>query len=168
MTLPINKSCLGLFPRRWQPCIALQNEEIIITFGSTVIIRGSNRSMGLCDHEEADTRLIVHLQDVILNGCRNCLVRTVDTDVVVIIIGKFHHLQSLCPNVSIWIAFGAGKDFSYYCINTLYEHLFHSFTGCNTTSAFYGRGKKSAWESWNCFDDITQAFAYMALDVSIC
>ena len=103
--------------------------------------------MGLCDHEEADTRLIVHLQDAILNECRNCLVRTVDTDVVVFIIGKFHHLQSLCPNVSIWIVFGAGKNFSYYCINTLYEHLgrekslalpvFHSFTGCDTTSAFY-------------------------------
>ena len=149
------------------------NKGIIITFGSTAIIRGSNRSMGLCNHEEADTRLIVHLQDAILNGCRNCLVRTVDTDVVVIIIGKFHHLQSLCPNVNIWIAFGAGKNFSYYCINTLYEHLgrekslalpvFHSFTGCDTTSAFYGRGKKSAWEAWNCFDDITQAFTYMAL-----
>ena len=48
---------------------------------------------------------------------------------------------------------------------TLYEHLgrekslalpvFHSFTGCDTTFAFYGRGKKSAWEAWNCFDDIT-------------
>ena len=123
--------------RKWQPRIALQNKEII-TFGSTAIIRGSNRSMGLCDHEKADTRLIVHLQDAILNGCCNCLVRTVDADVVVIIIGKFHHLQSLCLNVSIWIAFGAGKNFSYYCINTSYEHLFHSFTGCDTTSAFYG------------------------------
>ena len=76
-----------------------------------------------CNNEEADTRPIVHLlelhpvlQDVILNGCQNSLVCTVDTDVVVIIIGKFHHLQSLCPNVSIWIAFGEGKNFSYYCI----------------------------------------------------
>ena len=40
--------------------------------------------------------------------------------------------------------------------------VFHSFTGCDTTSAFYGRGKKSAWEVWNCFDDVTQAFTYMA------
>ena len=100
------------------------------------------------------------------------MVCTVDTDVVVIIISKFHHLQSLCPNVTIWIAFGAGKNLFYYCINTLYEHLggekslalpvFHSFTGCDTTSA-YGQDKMSVWEAWNCFDDITQAFTYMAL-----
>ena len=46
--------------------------------------------MGTWDHVIM-TRLIVHFQDAILNGCQNCLVRTVDTDVVVIIIGKFHH-----------------------------------------------------------------------------
>ena len=106
------------------------------------------------------------------------LVCTVDTDVVVIIIGKFHHLQSLCPNVSIWITFGEGKNFSYYCINTFYEHLggekslalpvFHSFTGCDTTSAFYGRGKKSAWEAWNCFDDIYNSSFYLHGTPSIC
>ena len=82
-----------------------ENKEMFIKLGSTAIIRGSNRSMGPCNHEEADTRLIVHS---ILNGCYNSLVCTVDTDVVVIIIiGKLHHLhvQSLCPNVTIWIAF---------------------------------------------------------------
>ena len=41
--------------------------------------------------------------------------------------------------------------------------VFHSFTGCDTTSAFFGRGKKSAWEAWNCYEDVTQAFVYMAL-----
>lgn len=30
-------------------------------------------------------------------------------------------------------------------------------------SAFLGRGNKSAWEAWNCFQDVTHAFASMAL-----
>jgi 5'-3' exonuclease len=126
-----------------------------------------------CDHEEADTRLLIHLQDALLNGCATCTVRTVDTDVVVILIGKFHHLITLCQNVNIWVAFGTGKNFTYYHINAIYENLgkdmsmalpvFHSFTGCDTTSSFYGIGKKNAWEAWKCFQDVTHAFTYLAL-----
>ena len=51
-----------------------------------------------CNHEEADTRLIVHLQDAILNGCHKMLVRTIDTDIVVIVIGIFCHLKSICQD----------------------------------------------------------------------
>ncbi len=129
--------------------------------------------MESCDHEEADTRLLVHLQDALQNNHANCLVRTVDTDVVVILIGKFHHLITLCQDVNIWVAFGTGKNFKYLHINTIYEDLgreksmalpvFHSFTGCDTTSAFFGKGKTSAWEAWNCCPDMTNAFTFMAL-----
>ena len=65
--------------------------------------------MSPCDHEEADTRLLVHLGDALKNGCNTCVVRTVDTDVVVILIGKLHHLLSINPSVKIWVAFGTGK-----------------------------------------------------------
>ena len=41
--------------------------------------------------------------------------------------------------------------------------VFHSFTGCNTTSTFYGKGKKSAWEAWNCYPDVTEVFTHVAL-----
>ena len=60
-----------------------------------------------CDHEEADTRLLIHLQDALRNGCTNCMVRTVDTDVVVILLG-FHHWMTLGKDVKIWVAFGTG------------------------------------------------------------
>ena len=77
------------------------SKEIVITSGSIVVIRGSSRSMEPCNHEEADTRLIVHLLDVIINGCCNCLVCTVDTDVVMIIMGKFHHFKSLFQDINM-------------------------------------------------------------------
>lgn len=35
---------------------------------------------------------------------------------------------------------------------------FHSFTGCDTVSAFGGRGKKSAWETWKVYKDVTESF----------
>ena len=113
------------------------------------------------------------MQDALLNGCTNYLLRTVDTDVVVIFLGKFHHMVTLCQDVSILIAFGTGNNFTYHNLNAIYEHLgrekslappvFHRFTECDTTSAFLGRGKKSAWEAWKCYEDVTDAFTYMAL-----
>lgn len=149
-----------------------QNKEVVITSGTTTIHRGTDRSMAPCDHEEADTRLLIHLQDALQNGCTNCLVRTVDTDVVVILIGKFHHLITICQDVNVWVAFGTGNNFTYHYINAIYEDLgeekslalpvFHSFTGCDTTSSFFGRGKKTAWEAWNCLDDVTHAFISIA------
>ena len=54
-----------------------------------------------CGHEEADTRILIHLQDALEKGFATCLVRTVDTDVVVIIVGKFHALLANHPAADI-------------------------------------------------------------------
>ena len=138
--------------------------------------------MQLCNHEEAYTRLIVYSQDAsLLSNFSNSIifmVHTVDTDVVVSLIGKFDYLINLCEQVNIWVAFGTGKTFAYYHINAICEDLgyersiallvFHSFTGCDTTSTFYGKGKKSAWEAWNCYPDVTQAFAYVHSTPPLC
>ena len=35
--------------------------------------------------------------------------------------------------------------------------LFHALTGCDTVSSFANRSKKSAWDTWNVFDDLTHA-----------
>ena len=36
--------------------------------------------------------------------------------------------------------------------------LFHALTGCDTVSAFAGRGKKTAWQTWKAFPEVTDAF----------
>ena len=105
-----------------------------------------------CDHDEADTRLVVHLVDAVRGGHTNFLVHTVDTDVIVIIIGKFFYSSSLNSSLNIWVAFGKDKHFSYLHINSICTvlgkdkslslPLFHSFTGCDTTSGFLGKEKK--------------------------
>lgn len=62
------------------------------------------------DHEEEDTRLE--------NGPGTCIIRTVDTDVV-ILIGKFSSFLSLNSSADIWVAFGTGKNFTNYHINVI-------------------------------------------------
>ena len=150
-----------------------QDKEVYITCGINVLSKGTDHLMQPCHHEEADTRLVVHLVDAVRVRHTNFLVRTVDTDVIVIIIGKFFYLSSLNPSLNIWVAFGKGKHFSYLHINSICTVLgkdkslslpvFHSFIGCDTTSGFFGKGKKIAWEAWKCNPQLTTAFADIAM-----
>ena len=55
--------------------------------GSAVVVLGSGKPMPDSDHEEADTWICPHVLDALEKGCRIIQVRTVDTDVVVILIG---------------------------------------------------------------------------------
>ena len=64
-----------------------------------------------CNHEEADTWMLLHLLDALENGATTCLVCTVDTDVIVIIVGKFHYLRDQHPAADVWIAFGTGRNY---------------------------------------------------------
>jgi len=125
-----------------------------------------------CDHEEADTRLFVHLKDALDKGDRRVLIRTVDTDVIVIAVGVFFELQRMYPNIDIWVSFGMGKHFENYHINLICHSLgeercrglpfYHSFTGCDTTSQLVGKGKRSSWGAWSSHSAVTKAFQYAA------
>ena len=36
--------------------------------------------------------------------------------------------------------------------------MFHAYTGCDIVSSFANRGKKTAWDIWNVYDDVPTAF----------
>jgi len=61
--------------------------------------------MDPCNHEEADTRMFVHIKDGYRRGYQKMMIVTVDTDVVII---ALYHFFSL--NIEeLWIEFGTGK-----------------------------------------------------------
>ena len=60
-------------------------KEVYVTSGTEVLSKGTDQQMHTCNHEEADTRLLVHIVDAIQKGHSNCLIRTVDTDIIVIL-----------------------------------------------------------------------------------
>ena len=143
------------------------NKHIITTQGTGVIC--SNRqdvsALAPCTHEEADTRIFLHLQDAVQQGYSKVSIRTVDTDVVVLAIASANRL-----NISeLWIAFGVGKSFRFIAAHEIAKVLgpdrcvalpmFHAFTGCDTVSCFGGRGKKNAWGTWTTYGDVTPAFS---------
>jgi hypothetical protein len=65
-----------------------EEKSIHITDGTSVIHVGSGSSMVDCYHEEADTRLIVHLLHALNAGSEVILIRTGDTDVISILCGQ--------------------------------------------------------------------------------
>ena len=61
----------------------------------------------------------VHIVDALTKGRNTCLVHTVDTDIVMILVGKFHCFTTLNLNANIWVAFGSRRNFSFLHINTI-------------------------------------------------
>ena len=119
-----------------------------------------------CSHEEADTRIFVHVKELVLKGHAVLLVDTVDTDVLVIAISCFNELSQFGLE-KLWIEFGAKINRRWIPIHDLTSVLgikstrllfWYTFTGCDAVSAFGGKGKLSAWTTWRMFDDIRPVF----------
>ena len=58
-----------------------------------------------CNHEEADTRMFLHVAHAAKHGHQKVSIRTVDTDVVVLAVAQIQHLQIS----ELWIEFGIGN-----------------------------------------------------------
>lgn len=70
--------------------------------GVSVISIGLDRPMPECNHEEADARIVVHVLHAILaDQAKSVVVRTVDADVIVFLVGKFHYLGAIQPEFGL-------------------------------------------------------------------
>ncbi len=173
--LRVDENKLELFSFLSQQVTNLPTEEgkcIYTTHGSDVLssmVDADLTSLVPCSHEEEDTRLLLHVADAVQKGFRKVCVRTVDTDVMVLAVSMFHRIS---PE-ELWIAFGTGSNFRYIPVHEIAAamdprvcatlHVFHAFTGCDNTSSFGGRGKKTAWNTWKVFPEVTAAFEDLLL-----
>ena len=72
-----------------------------------------------CNHEEADSRMMVHVLDASLHGHRRVKIRSNDTDVVVLAV-------SIAPTLQLdelWISFGSSKQVHYLPEHTIATSL---------------------------------------------
>ena len=125
----------------------------------------------IVNHEEADTRMFVHLKDMTMNGITKVGIRTVDTDVVVLALAHFGGLHYLGLR-ELWMLFGSGKSYRNIPVHRIFGVLgienclalpgFHAFSGCDTISAFVGNGKRTAWQTWKAFPAVTTAFTVIS------
>ena len=69
-----------------------EGKAVYITSEESVLTVCSSSPMPNRSHEEADARIVVHVLHALQQGLTTVQVRTVDTDVVVVLIGVFHML----------------------------------------------------------------------------
>ena len=146
-------------------------KQLVATLGDGVLCNPPDESitaaLSPCTQEEADTRMLLHTADAVRQGCQKIVLRTVDTDVVVLSVAAVPRLRLK----HLWIAFGTGQNFKYIPADEIASRIgperatalpmFHAYTGCDVVSSFTRRGKKLAWQTWNAFDDVTATFGLL-------
>ena len=115
-----------------------------------------------CNHSEVDSRIMLHLMHAVSQSYTDAYVRTVSSDVVVLAIAFF---DQFCLS-KLWIGVGTGKhcrDIPVHDIKSalgptrlLARPLFHSLSGCDTTSQLLGIGKKTVWSTWKSMSELTE------------
>ena len=88
----------------------VESQKLIVsTIGSSIVTKASVENASFLfssDHEEADTRMLLHAAHASQSGMEKVMIRTIDTDVVIIALSAFTSL-----NLSeLWISFGTGNN----------------------------------------------------------
>ena len=84
----------------------------------------------------------------------------------------YRSLNNIKPD-ELWVAFGTRSHSRYIPVHELTAslnsrmcstlHVFYAFTGCDIVSSFGGRGKKTAWVTWQSYPEATDALEDLLL-----
>ena len=161
-----NKKELFAFLSQQAGKIETDGKQFIVTNGKDVLCYPStytSEKLSPYSHEEADTRMMVHVADAVDKGHNSIMIRTVGTDVVVLA-AAVHSLGIK----ELWVSFGTGKNHKIVPTHRYASALgpvrskslpiFHALTGSDTTSFFARHGKKTAWNTWETYPEVTRAF----------
>ena len=150
-----------MFPYLWNvPVKEIQDQVVVSAVNENVVTNGIGleiSSLMQCIIEEADQKVFVHVEHALIEYAR-VMIKTVDSDIVVLAIASSHQLA---PLNTLWIEFGARKSLRFIPIHQIAGNLgpdkyfefvfFQVFSGCDTTSSLSGKGKIS-------MDEITPLF----------
>ena len=99
-----------------------------------------------------------------------------DTDIVTIAVSAFPSLEASGLE-QLWIEFWLGHSLKWLPIHEMVTSLgpekssgilfFHAFTGCDIVSSFRGKGKKTAWQTWDVHPEVSPIFTKVSLYPSV-
>ena len=132
-----------------------QHLELVTSGGFKDVLKATSNRREVpqlsSNHEEADTRLVLHALDAKEAGYQCIVVKCRDTDVFLLLV---HHVVGL--GLEVWMLSGTAKKMKCFPAHVIAKQLpqsvkanilgFHAVTGCDTTSAFSGIGKKTCWK----------------------
>ena len=124
------------------------------------------------DHEEADTRILLHADNASLTHER-IVIHSSDIDVIVLSVSMIKDMR--CE--VLWFHTGLKDKLRYIPCHKIAQLLglstckalpgLHAITGCDTTSALSGIGKKKAFKLLNNDDDAKQALSQLGSQLEI-
>ena len=124
-----------------------------------------------CNHEEADTRLLLHSKHA-STAYRNLIISTPDTDVMVLAIAFSREISA-----ALFLLTGVGNnrriinisDIATACGTAKCQALIglHVFTGCDSVSAFKGKGKVKALKLLDKSEELLETFQKLGQDWSV-
>lgn len=110
-----NKKELFTFHRESLEALKVpQNKQFITTIQQSILSyppQTANGNLSPCSQEEAHTRIFLHAAEALKKGHHNILIRTVDTDVVVLAVSFSDTYRE--TQVQIWVAYGTDVNFKY-------------------------------------------------------
>ena len=105
------------------------------------------------NHEEADTKIILHAVYATSRGATDLRIYSPDTDVFVLALRRY---SSLCRN-TLFIT-GTGRSHREIQLHPIYRALgperaaalsaFHALSGADNTGCFSGKGKATCWKAF--------------------
>ena len=86
-----NKVELFEFLAQQVPAKVIQDKELLTTYNEDVIsaLPFDKEGLSPCSHKEADTRMLLHAAHASRQGHSKIMIRTVDSDIVVLAIANF-------------------------------------------------------------------------------
>ena len=99
------------------------------------------------------------------------MIKASDTEVLAIAVSVLPSLQQSGLQ-QLWVSFGEGNNLRWILVHELCRTVglaktiqilfFHAFTVCDVISAFRGKGKKSAWLTWDAYAEVSDVFAKLS------
>ena len=134
---------------------------LIVTFKNGIVTSSEidcDRSISFCT-SEADQQLVRHGREMLLQGYETIIIRTVDTDVLILLIAYMLRCLNLAStSCHAYACMYVKGEETYYDINIITKQVgndtsealpfFYSFTGCDTVSSIFGKGKCKMWDCW--------------------
>ncbi|KAG7168460.1 hypothetical protein Hamer_G002523 [Homarus americanus] len=161
----LSEQVMQLVVKESKQLVVIDKKQVL-----TVPPQKDTANLAPCNHEEADTSMMVHAADALECGHRRILIRTVDTDVVILAVALAIERSEVLDE--LWLTFVTGKNRRYIAAQQIAKALgpeksralpvFHAITGYDTVSVFAGHSKKAAWATWNAFPEVTTAFLSLA------
>ena len=129
------------------------NLRVAVAWGCQCRATHQNVNHLQSDHEEADTKTLLHALDTTANGATELYIYSPDTNALVLPLRRYLELW-----VKTWFVAGMGDNHCVIGLGPIASALgsvksaevpeFHAFSEADITGSFSGKGKLSCWKTF--------------------